>query len=82
MSIFLLVLNNSKYGTWGWNPQLWCFCEEKYHGEIFGHKFQLPKPTFYHVLLRLAKEANVVAKQSNIWKIKVISGETCTHEET
>ena len=37
--------------------------------------------TCHHVLLRIAKGANVVAKQRNIWKIKVISGETCAHEE-
>ena len=37
--------------------------------------------TCHHVLLKLAKEANVASKQSNIWKIKVIYWENCTHEE-
>ena len=38
--------------------------------------------TCHHVLLTLAKESNVATKQRNIWKTNVISGETCTHEES
>ena len=37
--------------------------------------------TCHHVLFRLAKEANVESKQRNIWKIKFIARDTCTHGE-
>ena len=53
--------------------------ENKFFNDLSKQKEE-KESTCHHVLLRLAKQANVAAKQRNIWKIKVISGETCTHE--